>query len=597
MSLQLTEYTKIKLNTFYKKYPSLKFDDMINKMLDNTQIIIDNLDINNINNSLTSKIFDKIDLIELQIGQITDTIANQLINNMLTFKNDLKTEIGMIMNNNTVENIIPLLQKYNDELYIKTLDGFNNIIPKNNETLSNNISLCLKNLYESINQDTLRLNQQTINQNTLNDFINTIDNKFNISINGLQQNLTTNIGFTEKRLNTQIDDIKELSIVNKETENQILSSINKHFGKFDVSSVKGAFSESILNTVLTELYETAEIIDVSKESHRGDFIMNRNNKPKILFENKFQNENIPTHEVNKFIGDVLHEKSCGIFISQKSGICLKGNFEIDIDKNKNVLVYLTKVNYNPEIIKIAVNIVDYLKGIIDKIYVNFPTDSRTVNQSDIDIINREFITFFEKKMIIINDINSLKKTIDIIVKNFEDLSFPIIETLFIDKSNNISTMKPEFICICNLKKFDTAKKLNQHKASCKTWKLYEYELKNKSNEEIPENVVIQTIPENVAIQNTNHNDNGDNTKDEANYESSSNADETIITTTSNDSHNTDDTKKKKKYNVTKLDYLITCKYCKVETYDNKISMRNHENNCKKKTDINNAIKLTQTTKK
>jgi hypothetical protein len=571
MTLQLTELTKTRLNAFYKKYPSLKFDDMINKMLDNAQLIIDNLDINNLNKSLTSKIFDKIDFIELQIGQITDTITGQLINQMINFKNDFKTEIGMIINNNTIENIIPLLQKYNEELYNKTLNEFNTIIPKNNDSLSNNISTFLKELYESINRDTLHLTQQSLNQNTLNDFISTIDNKFNNSITILQQNLNSNINFTESRLNTQINGIRELTIINKETETQILNNITKHFGKLENSTIKGALSESMLNNVLTDLFETAEIIDVSKESHRGDFIMNRNNKPKILFENKSHTENVPTHEVNKFTSDVLLENCSGIFISQKSGICLKGNFEIDIDKNNNVLVYLTKVNYNPDIIKIAVNIVDYLKNIIDKIYINCPTNSRNINKSDIESINNEFVIFFEKKTNIINNINQLKKSIDVIIKSFDDITFPVIENLFIDKSKNVFSTKKKFICICS-NVFDTQKGLNHHKATCNTSLIYEYNLKQKQSiTEIPENnIVVENILDD--IKESDNDSNG--TVSSINSESCCNS--TL--------------KKTKKYTVKISDVELVCELCngQYKTFNSK-SLTIHKNSCLKKNEYKKII--------
>lgn len=582
MALLLTELTKTRLNTFYKKYPSLKFDDMINKMLDNTQLIIDNLDINNINKSLTSKIFDKIDIIEMQIGQITDTISNQLITYMLNFKNEFKNEISMIMNNNTVENIIPLLQKYNEELYNKTLDGFNTIIPKNNESLSNNISTFLKELYESINQDTLRLTQQSINQNTLNDFISTIDNKFSNSITVLQQNLSSNINFTESRLNTQINNVKELTIVNKETENQILTCINKHFGKLENSSVKGAFSESMLNAVLVDLFETAEIIDVSKETHRGDIIMNRNNKPKILFENKFHNENVPTHEVNKFIADVLRENCSGIFVSQKSGICLKGNFEIDIDKNNNVLVYLTKVNYNPDIIKIAVNIVDYLKGIVDKIYINCPFDSRNINKYDIESINNEFIAFFEKKTNIINSINSLKKTIDVIVKSFEDITFPVIENLFIDKSKNVFTNKKKFVCVCS-NEFDSQRGLNQHKAKCNTSLIHEMNLK-KQSKSIPENVIVINIDDN---DNTNKDDDNNNKQIDTDTDIHS-----VNSSISQSCCDSTTSKERKKYTVKISDTELVCQLCdgKFKTFNTK-SLTIHKNDCIKKMELKKKISI------
>jgi hypothetical protein len=556
MATHITEVTKKRINDFFKKYPSLRFDDLINKMLDNAIIILDKIDINTLNESLTSRIFDKIDSIENKIGLINETISQQIITNMLTFKNDFKNDIIMIMNSNTIENIIPQIEKYNEELYLKSLKLFNDIIPKNNEILTNTISTHLKELYESINSDTLRLTETTINTNTLNDFITIIDSKFNNSITNLQQNMNSNIHFTETRLNTQIGDVKELTIMNKEIQNQILTTTNKHFGKLENSSIKGSFSESTLNAVLVSIYENAEIIDVSKESHRGDFIMTRINKPKILFENKFRDDNVPTNEVTKFINDVLSENCSGIIMSQKTGISHKNNFEIDIDKNNNVLIYLTKVNYNPDIIKIAVNIIDYLKDILDKMFIDCPKDSKNIRDDDIQKINNEFFAFIEKKLEIIHNITSIKSTIDQIVKNFDNLTMPTFENLFIEKSKNISSSKKTYSCTICGDIFDTIKGRNIHNSICKK----KQKQSQKSTE--PTISIEDTIPENNIICIDN----------ESKFEEQS-----IISSINSDDNSS--TKKRKKYTIKMSETLIYCEYCNVFNSKNPRSVKSHCLNC------------------
>jgi hypothetical protein len=81
----------------------------------------------------------------------------------------------------------------------------NDIVPKNNNTLLNQIRENIKGFYNSINEDTNKLLNSTLNQKSLDDFIHTIENKFS----GSQQLINSIINASEQRLDIKVDDIRE----------------------------------------------------------------------------------------------------------------------------------------------------------------------------------------------------------------------------------------------------------------------------------------------------------------------------------------------------------------------------------------------------
>ena len=69
-----------------------------------------------------------------------------------------------------------------------------------------------------------------------------------------------------------------------------------------------------------------------KQSASCDFLLKRENKPTILFENKDYSRNANPEEVKKFIRDINERNQHGIFLSQNSGITTKHNFQIEFHK-------------------------------------------------------------------------------------------------------------------------------------------------------------------------------------------------------------------------------------------------------------------------
>ena len=99
-----------------------------------------------------------------------------------------------------------------------------------------------------------------------------------------------------------------------------------------------------------------------------DFILTRQDKPDILFENKDYINNVPHEEIKKFIRDIEYQNKHGIMLSQHSGITQKQDYQIDIHGG-NIMVFVHFVKYDESKLRVAVNLIDHLDGVL-KAHIN-----------------------------------------------------------------------------------------------------------------------------------------------------------------------------------------------------------------------------------
>ena len=67
------------------------------------------------------------------------------------------------------------------------------------------------------------------------------------------------------------------------------------------STLKGKESEEKLEPCLVNAFPNALIVNKSGEAKACDYLLERQNKCKILFENKDYRNNVPNEEIKKFI--------------------------------------------------------------------------------------------------------------------------------------------------------------------------------------------------------------------------------------------------------------------------------------------------------
>jgi hypothetical protein len=341
----------------------------------------------------------------------------------------------------------------------------NSIIPNNNEKINKQICDEINKFYLMISDETKKLTEQTSNQEIKN-FI-TLFNERNqteslISHNlGLKQDtiLLELTNFVNKNNSEQIEnfinnfDIKynslllniqqpilEASTKQQTNQDKMFSSLEEFLDRYrNNSSSKGKYAENHLKLILEENIDNAEIIDKSQTAHSCDLLLNRNNKPAILIENKVYAHKVPTTEINKFKSDCKGFKTHGIILSQFSKFTLKYNYQIEIEEyenNKYILVYVCDVKDDFYKIQIAINIIDILADKIKETNVfTDETNSYTIPKNVLEEINEEFNKLITQKQNIMLLVKDFQKKIAISV---EEINLPSLKK-FIDLTLSLPT--------------------------------------------------------------------------------------------------------------------------------------------------------------
>lgn len=380
--------------------------------------------------------FEKINVTVVEmLENIVDTksldniLAKQIVDNFDIIKQSLSTnkheyleDLKNILHTNTNENINKLIKEHTGFIQDRTKLIITECIPKNNDIISNIVAL------------------------------------------------------TELRLKEHLNEIKNITINNKEKQNRLDDEVNSLIHKMDSNIGKGKISENSLENMLNNIFPSAEIINSSTTKESADYILRRPGLHDIRFENKNYNTNVPTTQLNKFKRDMEVNNSSGVMLCQTSGITSKNNFEFEIFNN-NIYIYLHKVNYDPDKIKTAVDMIDHLKKEISNKEIN---KDIFIDRILFAKINAEFIKIIEKRD---NIIALIKKSNEKIIKDVRDIEFPVLMDFI--NINSGSTESKKFICeYCGLiPDKNNQKALQSHHRWCKEKKIHD-EKGDASSEEL-----------------------------------------------------------------------------------------------------------------
>ena len=293
-----------------------------------------------------------------------------------------------------------------------------------------------------------------------------------------QTSLVANVsGRLEQVLENKISGLQATTNANREIINCQNDTLNSLLKRFENSSKKGKMSENLLSNILAEVYPLAEIEDVGKTKETGDIIMLRKNKPKILVENKDWTRVIVNAEVQKFVRDVEIQKCHGLFLSQNVGICSKDNYEINILEGNLITVYIHNVNYDPEKIRVGVDIIDNISEIlkeIDVIEINQSTEY-SISKELTQFINAEYQNYLTHKE---RTIKMAKDFVANLIKHEEEFNFSSLEKFLESKCNTQNNKNVCKYCGYIGKK---ATSLSAHLRGCAKYKAT---LKKEKNEDV-----------------------------------------------------------------------------------------------------------------
>ena len=444
----ITTISNKRIYDFYNTNPSINIETINLIVLDLIEEI--NTDISKVfTNTKLGEILENVKEMKQQVYSINDNLSIKIQEYNKNFVETIKLIIGNNSNENN-EKIINILMKNTDTF----IERINFTIPKTQDDNNKKIQESLFTFQKSINDDIRTFLHTSHTDNNLKDFISTIENKIQL----MQQPIYSIISSNQELIVNKINTIKEENSFTKNTYDKVFGDLNEFLSKYKNSSqFKGQFSENALNKLLIDLYPIGEVNNTTGSTAAGDFMLKRNNKPTILFENKNYERNVNLDEIKKFIRDVSENKCSGVMISQISGIVGKPDFFIEIHDG-NVLIYLHQVNYTKEKIKTAVDIIDNLSEKLLSISNFEGNNGVSIKKEALDRINEQFQLFKTQKEILINTSKDIQKRL---ITQIEELNLPDLKIFLDDKYASIQNQ--QFVCtVCN-QPFLNKKALASHK--------------------------------------------------------------------------------------------------------------------------------------
>jgi len=481
---------------FYRENNNLDFVAMNHIFIDILKSLSSNLS-NTINSTINSKVLSMVTDIHTNLNTIKSDVIIKLGESKKEYIEDIKT----ILQNNSLttnEKISYLIERNNDNLLAKTTLIVNDVIPKSQDKNYIQIENCIKSFCSSITQDTTKLLELNNKDDSRSDsIIKDIESQFSKMIVTIQQPIFSFIQSSEERTNMGIQNVKDNLITQQTVSQKLNSELNDFLNKYkNNSSIKGNISEAELYFILQSLMPSDEIIKVNSDTATCDLKVNRmdKNKPSILFENKDYSRSVTSDEVKKFERDLQIQKLHGIFISQKSPITYKNNFQIDII-NGIIHIYISNAEYDTNKIKIAIDVIDSL-AIKLKLIENNNEDDYFINKEDMEDIIEEYKNFVTQKLQMIDTIKLLTKQL---IDKLEDIQLPKLKKLFM-KFGNIENDNDFKCTICNSWAGKSKASLGAHIRSCKinpkNKEINILTISEQTNEELSvplQNIIIETF--------------------------------------------------------------------------------------------------------
>jgi hypothetical protein len=433
---------------YYKKNPSIDFESMNLVLLDFMEKM--NNDMSKVlQNTLQGQLLQEVKDIKGQLTLFQDNLLGKVADTNKSFLETLKLLLSMNNSENS-DKVVQLLQKHSEAF----VDRFTHLLPKTQEETQRKIHDQLTLLQKTIQCDFQQFMIQTKPESNLTEFISSFDSKLSV----LQQPIFQMIQANQEHVSTKLATVKDELLVNKATNERLFSEMSEFLHKYKASSqFKGQYSEHMLETILTEMFPTASIENTTSLTASGDFMIHRDGMPDILVENKNYERNVDLEEIKKFLRDVTNKDCSGIMMSQLSGIVSKPNFFIEIHNGK-VLVYLHKVFFSKEQIKLAIDVIDHLSSRLTTIVTNEQEHGVNIKKEVLDKINAEVQTFVRNKEAMAM---TIKETSRKLLVQLEELQLPELSVWLNDKYASIQNQS--FVCeVCN-RSFLNKKGLAMHK--------------------------------------------------------------------------------------------------------------------------------------
>lgn len=467
--------------SYFKKHPEMNpevvfmfFVDFLEKMHENGAEFVKTV----VNQQLIDNLYENnrmLSVINENICKTNQDIANVIYLKMLEVKkeymDEMKNTLGFNMGNITMS-----IERNYVQILEKTTNALHELAPKSSQLfqdfINDKISGFQISLKEEIKKIAILIEPDEIK---LNKYISIFESQFSTLLQAIHQPLHANIS-----------QLQTATTNNMQEQTKLFNEMNDFMKKYKISAYKGSHGETRLSVILNTLFPSGEVIQTTSVKASGDFLLKRIDKPNIMFENKDYADNVSTDEIRKFIRDAEYLQCHAIFLSQHSGISNKNNYQID-NNNGLILVYIHHVNYTPEKIQIAVDIIDSIDRFNKHMNVE---NSYTVQKDFLDSLNREYQQYAIVKDNLIGSIqDGYKRQMSLL----EDMQLPSLEKYlslyYANASYNVKLTHQHKCEYCNLFVAQTKKSLSAHQRACKQ----EHMAKEASSQQ-PPSIVVNIPP-------------------------------------------------------------------------------------------------------
>lgn len=286
-------------------------------------------------------------------------------------------------------------------------------------------------------------------KNIAKEYIANFENNSSHMIQTIQQLLTDYLANKDTQIEETIEHIK--SGTNDDSYYRIFYEINDVLQELSKSNASHP-----IETLLSQVFTTAAI---SQED--SGYAINRDSHTPIYIEQyTIKDRNINVSEIKSFVKSSQEKSSHGILVSQFSGITSKPNYHIDITNNR-ILVFIHQMEYSPDKLQIAVDMIDSISVKLSDFYFNAET-KYSVPKEVLDDINREYQYFVLQKETISN---TLKDNYKKVLSQLDEMRFVSLDKFL--STRYTSCKKTGFTCdLCNQFHVGTLKGLAAHKRGC-----------------------------------------------------------------------------------------------------------------------------------
>ena len=466
-----------KVLDFFQRNPSIDPNILFANIIDFYEYAINTLSNGN-SNQLLSYIIDnsnKIDNIKSEmsstfhhvkdlVSKLNSDLSTNIISKLFDLRNSYIEDVKSVVFQHNTDNlekfkeishlhqqhILDTTHKIVSDLGLQLSDRQSNEINNSMVVFQRHVSEELKSIFAS----------NVSPQEQLNTFSQSLQQKIQDLHVSLQQPLMSIISTSEERFNHNINQLNVISQHAQHIEN-IQSQLHSLLNKFNNSSQKGRLSENLLHSVLTKAFPSAEVYDNTSDPHSCDFRLKRLNKHDILIENKTYSRNVDKDEVSKFLEDIDKHDCCGILLSQDSGICNKDNWQIDIH-NGNVVIFIHNVNYDPETLQLAVQIIDNLfQKLID---TAIHEGTLGISQETLVSLNNELQIFLKQRDNLVTFIRNFQKDA---TNKLKELQLPNFQSFLASHFSSPDVPKMFSCKFCDFSG-DSKHSVSGHLRSCKS---------------------------------------------------------------------------------------------------------------------------------